>query len=111
MPQSSRTGKGDDLPKNQHWKDPEPIVVGDQQGIVVVWADHPPSRFFWPDLRRACSCALCSQKRATLLRTILRREVTLQGDAKKRVIDNAKRKEGRKGKVTRGKTFSQATHS
>jgi hypothetical protein len=41
----------------------EPLVVGDQRGIVVVWPDQHRARFSWLELRQACPCAECRQQR------------------------------------------------
>ncbi len=44
-------------------QDQEPLVVGDQKGIVVVWPDGHSSRFSWSDLRQTCRCAECRRQR------------------------------------------------
>jgi DUF971 family protein len=44
-------------------QDQEPLVVGDQKGIVVVWPDGHSSRFSWSDLRQSCRCAECRRRR------------------------------------------------
>lgn len=35
------------------------VIVWDQEGVVIVWADGHTSRFSWPFLRSACPCAEC----------------------------------------------------
>jgi DUF971 family protein len=44
---------------NKEGHEPDGVVVWDQKGIVVVWADGHRSRFSWEMLRRACPCAEC----------------------------------------------------
>ncbi len=39
----------------------EDLLVWDQQGIIIVWADGHRSRFSWSDLRAICSCQACQQ--------------------------------------------------
>jgi len=42
-------------------REQEDLLVWDQQGIVIVWADGHRSRFSWPDLRAICTCEACQQ--------------------------------------------------
>lgn len=51
-------------PEEDHssWKKREPIIVGDQHGIVIAWPDKHTSRFLWSDLRQACPCVECQDK-------------------------------------------------
>jgi hypothetical protein len=41
----------------------EGIIVWDQKGLVVRWADGHCSRFPWEVLRRACGCPACHSLR------------------------------------------------
>lgn len=72
MAQSPRTEKvrGFLNNNNQNWKEHEPIIVGDQHGLVIVWEDQHTSRFLWSDLRLTCPCPQCYQRRTTVLRTV-----------------------------------------
>jgi DUF971 family protein len=38
------------------------VVVWDQKGIVVAWADGHRSRFPWDFLRRSCLCPDCLEQ-------------------------------------------------
>jgi DUF971 family protein len=40
----------------------EGILVWDQKGIVIMWADGHRSRFSWTALRSACACNDCQQQ-------------------------------------------------
>jgi DUF971 family protein len=48
----------------QKAKEPDGLVVWDQQGLVVVWPDQHRSRFSWEALRHLCLCAECREHHA-----------------------------------------------
>jgi len=48
----------------QKAKEPDGLVVWDQQGLVVVWPDQHRCRFSWQALRRICLCPECRERHA-----------------------------------------------
>ena len=50
--------------KEKEEREPDGVVVWDQKGIVVVWADDHRSRFSWDVLRHNCPCSDCREQAA-----------------------------------------------
>ncbi|HXG20151.1 MAG TPA: gamma-butyrobetaine hydroxylase-like domain-containing protein [Methylomirabilota bacterium] len=53
--QSEYSGYQPPRPDTKH----EDLIVWDQKGIVIMWADGHRSRFSWATLRSACVCNDC----------------------------------------------------
>jgi Gamma-butyrobetaine hydroxylase-like, N-terminal len=92
------------------WKKREPIVVGDQHGIVIAWPDKHTSRFLWADLRQACPCVKCQNKQeiSTSAASIFKTTVSERPKTSHSVgpLNNGKEREGTKEDENTGRGLS-----